>query len=327
MSTDIEEVLRDAVAWQRDQAPAAPGLLEDARSRRARRQRWTVVSAAAATVVVTAAVVIPVATLADHGSSPKPSTPPVTAVQSCSAATLAATFGETGIGAGSVRGVITLFNATARPCALDADATVVPLDSAGAAIRTPSPLVAAAASPPLVLRGLAGGLRGSAPHEVGSAAIPIGGAVADVQGRMCPTGKAVAPATWRITLGDAQLTVANTAPAGTAVPTLTACKARFSVGPQHGTGARAASVGATPSPCSSEFAVQLVSDRDGQPTPLAAAQWFVVHGGPAGRLPLSGWHVVSIARHEAVLASGASTLHAIQGPDATWQIDSGHGCG
>lgn len=78
--------------------------------------------------------------------------------------------------------------------------------------------------------------------------------------------------------------------------------------------------------CSSGFALSLVSDRNGQPTPLDAARWFGLHGGISG-VPRSGWRQVSSAGREAELASGASTLHAIQGPDKTWQIDSGEPCG
>jgi hypothetical protein len=78
--------------------------------------------------------------------------------------------------------------------------------------------------------------------------------------------------------------------------------------------------------CSSGFALSLVSDRNGQPTPLDAARWFGLHGGISG-VPRSGWHQVSSAGREAELASGSSTLHAIQGPDKTWQIDSGKPCG
>ena len=87
---------------------------------------------------------------------------------------------------------------------------------------------------------------------------------------------------------------------------------------------------ATPTPRSLRpsnpgFELALASDLNGQRTPLEAATWFGLHGRVAG-VPRSGWHQISISGHEAELASGSSTLHAIQGPDNTWQIDSGQPC-
>jgi len=74
------------------------------------------------------------------------------------------------------------------------------------------------------------------------------------------------------------------------------------------------------------FALSLVSDRGGQPTPVLAAQWLALHGGVPG-IPHTGWREIS--RHDggALVASGPVTLHAIQGPDRTWQVDSGERCG
>jgi preprotein translocase subunit SecD len=92
----------------------------------------------------------------------------------------------------------------------------------------------------------------------------------------------------------------------------------------------AASAGSTatadPSPCSKSFELSLVSDRNGQPTPEKAAEWFAAHGG-IGDIPAAGWHTTSGSTGTATVQSGNSTLHVIQGPDQTWQVDSGHNCG
>jgi len=75
----------------------------------------------------------------------------------------------------------------------------------------------------------------------------------------------------------------------------------------------------------SGFALSLVSGRGGQRTPVAAAAWFARHGGVPG-IPDGGWREVSRAGRGATLRSGPVTLHATQGPDRTWQIDSGQRC-
>lgn len=72
--------------------------------------------------------------------------------------------------------------------------------------------------------------------------------------------------------------------------------------------------------------MSLVSDRGGQSTPVAAATWFVVHGGAVGDLPRSGWHQDGQDSAGVIVRSQGSTLHAVQGPDLTWQIDSGTRC-
>jgi hypothetical protein len=76
----------------------------------------------------------------------------------------------------------------------------------------------------------------------------------------------------------------------------------------------------------SGFALSLVSDRGGQPTPVEAAYWFARHGGvPA--MPVTGWQLAGRSGTSATVKSGDVTLHAIQGPDGTWQVDSGEQCG
>jgi len=73
------------------------------------------------------------------------------------------------------------------------------------------------------------------------------------------------------------------------------------------------------------FALSLVSDRGGQRTPVLAALWFSRHGGVPG-IPAHGWRLTSHGHKSAVVASGHFTLHVIQGPDKTWQVDSGERC-
>jgi len=75
----------------------------------------------------------------------------------------------------------------------------------------------------------------------------------------------------------------------------------------------------------SGFALSLVSDRGGQPTPVAAAAWFARHGGVPG-IPSGGWQETGQNASGATVRSGPVTLHVLQGPDRTWQVDSGTRC-
>lgn len=75
----------------------------------------------------------------------------------------------------------------------------------------------------------------------------------------------------------------------------------------------------------SAFALSLVSGTGGQPTPVAAAAWFARHGGVAG-IPARPWRQASRQGRDATVRSGPVTLHAVQGPDQTWQVDSGSWC-
>ena len=63
----------------------------------------------------------------------------------------------------------------------------------------------------------------------------------------------------------------------------------------------------------------------GQPSPVEAARWFAGHGG-VGDLPPDGWHDVGRDETGALVRSGNLTLHAIQGADLTWLVDSGKRC-
>lgn len=83
---------------------------------------------------------------------------------------------------------------------------------------------------------------------------------------------------------------------------------------------------AVPTTCPSGFELSLVSDRGGQATPLAAAQWFAAHGGVRA-VPVSGWRVTDISPGGATVRAGRSMVHVVQGSDRTWQVDSGRDCG
>ena len=76
------------------------------------------------------------------------------------------------------------------------------------------------------------------------------------------------------------------------------------------------------SPTCSGFALSLVSDRGGQSSPINAALWFAQHGSVPG-IPNAGWKEVSTGKAGATVQSGGVHLHVVQGPDQTWQVDSG----
>jgi hypothetical protein len=72
------------------------------------------------------------------------------------------------------------------------------------------------------------------------------------------------------------------------------------------------------------FALSL-ADHGGQSTPVAAAEWFAAQDNIA-TVPRAGWHEAGHDATGVVLESGQATLHAFQGPDQTWQVDSGKTC-
>jgi hypothetical protein len=111
--------------------------------------------------------------------------------------------------------------------------------------------------------------------------------------------------------------------AGVAVLTASACG-----GSSAPTGPTAPVEATHPAPasCSRGFELSLASDRGGKATPVAAANWFAANGGVAD-VPQGGWMQVEASGGQATLHSGRSTVHAVQGPDGTWQVDSGHNCG
>jgi hypothetical protein len=79
--------------------------------------------------------------------------------------------------------------------------------------------------------------------------------------------------------------------------------------PACGSGA-ARSVPTAASSCAarSGFALSLVSDRGGQPTPAAAAAWLARHGGVPG-IPDAGWRETGRDSSGATVRSGPVTLH------------------
>jgi hypothetical protein len=113
---------------------------------------------------------------------------------------------------------------------------------------------------------------------------------------------------------------------------LAAVMAASACGSRSGGGELSPATGATPASATtpacasgSGFALSLVSDRGGQPTPVRAAQWLARHGGVPG-IPGKGWREISRDGRSALVVSGPVTLHVIQGPDRTWQVDSGERC-
>jgi hypothetical protein len=121
--------------------------------------------------------------------------------------------------------------------------------------------------------------------------------------------------------------VARATPAGLAAVCLVTLAGCGSASATGGPPAHSPSAGAAAQPCakSSGFELSLASDRGGQPGPVAAAVWFAQHGGVAD-VPVHGWRVTSRSAHAAVVTSGSLVLHAQQGSDGTWQIDSGYRC-
>jgi hypothetical protein len=75
---------------------------------------------------------------------------------------------------------------------------------------------------------------------------------------------------------------------------------------------------------SSHFELSLVSSVGGQPSPVAATEWDATHHAiPGFRLPTSGWQVVSRDSGGDNVRSDGYQVHAVQGPDGSWQVDSG----
>ena len=67
----------------------------------------------------------------------------------------------------------------------------------------------------------------------------------------------------------------------------------------------------------------------GQPTPVEAAQWYVVQDWrpPGFDAPADAeWTVSESEASGVTVTTGALSLHALQLPDGTWAIDSGQRC-
>jgi hypothetical protein len=127
----------------------------------------------------------------------------------------------------------------------------------------------------------------------------------------CP---AMARLAWAVLVTAALLATASCGTAAQAGPptgTPTVSSTSASVTPSHAT-------------CTG-FSLSLVSDRGGQSSPVAAAGWFAGHGGVAG-VPDSGWHTDGQDESGILVRSGDLALHVVQGPDGTWQVDSGTSC-
>ena len=79
------------------------------------------------------------------------------------------------------------------------------------------------------------------------------------------------------------------------------------------------------SPCSHGrgFSVSLAKDSGGETSPIAAAEWFAVHGGVWSDIPTTGWHVTGSLGPTTNVQSGPMTVQAVQGTDGTWQVVSG----
>jgi hypothetical protein len=73
------------------------------------------------------------------------------------------------------------------------------------------------------------------------------------------------------------------------------------------------------------FSLSLAADYGGQPSAMEAAESFT-HTDEGTGFPESGWHETGHDDAGVTLSSGTATLHAVQGPDGTWFVDSGHQC-
>ena len=76
-------------------------------------------------------------------------------------------------------------------------------------------------------------------------------------------------------------------------------------------------------PCGQDFALSLAKDSGGETSPITAAEWFAVHGGVWSDVPTTGWHLVGSPGPTTDVRSGSMTLQVLQGPDGTWQVESG----
>lgn len=76
------------------------------------------------------------------------------------------------------------------------------------------------------------------------------------------------------------------------------------------------------------FDVELRSARGGQPSPGAAAAWYAENT-RSEHLPSTGWHAYSDEAGRGssqVWVSGQDVVRVVEGPDNTWQVESGASC-
>jgi hypothetical protein len=75
------------------------------------------------------------------------------------------------------------------------------------------------------------------------------------------------------------------------------------------------------------FALSLPLGISGAPTPVQAAERFVVHGGvPGYGNSSSRWQISAHDAQGVTLTAGSVRLHALQLHDKTWVVDSGERC-
>jgi len=75
--------------------------------------------------------------------------------------------------------------------------------------------------------------------------------------------------------------------------------------------------------CGQGFSISLPKASGGETSPIAAAEWFAVHGGVWSVVPTTGWHVTRSSGGDTDVKSGGMTLQVMQGTDGTWQVVSG----
>jgi len=83
---------------------------------------------------------------------------------------------------------------------------------------------------------------------------------------------------------------------------------------------------ALPGKCvlATSFQLSLASTTGGQLNPVAAAANTRV---PGFSIPSTGWHAaVAPSDHIQVLRSGDIQVQVVEGPDGTWQVESGGVC-
>jgi len=75
------------------------------------------------------------------------------------------------------------------------------------------------------------------------------------------------------------------------------------------------------------FSLSLVPGLSGEPTPVKAAERFVVHGGIPGYGDASSrWQISARDSFGVTVTAGPVRLHALQLKDKTWAIDGGQRC-
>jgi hypothetical protein len=71
------------------------------------------------------------------------------------------------------------------------------------------------------------------------------------------------------------------------------------------------------------FDLSLTSMTGGASSPITAAKAARI---PEVSIPKTGWEIAGSGGGQAMVLSGGFALHAVQGADGTWQVDSGFYC-